>query len=96
MRRTVEMGGRMGKMGSGWGPKRRWPGGVTDRVFWSGMPEIGSAKQSERSKRGLEHRTDRSDGTLLVQNGTQDRDDEMGEVRCAFVELEPADDAVIG
>ena len=32
---------------------------------------------------------------LHIQNGTKDGDDKMGEVRCAFIELKPAHNAMI-
>jgi hypothetical protein len=35
-------------------------------------------------------------GTLLVQNWTQNGDDEVSEVRGTFVKLQPANDAMIG
>jgi hypothetical protein len=34
--------------------------------------------------------------SLLVQSGAEDGGDKVGEVRCAVVELEPANDAVVG
>jgi len=67
-------------------------GGFEGVRFWLQKGEIGGAEWKRR-KSGLTGRQERSG--LRVQDGAEDRDDEMGEMFGALVELKPANHAVV-
>jgi hypothetical protein len=102
MRRTVEMRGRMGKTGTGRVRKGAILGGYrlgvwgSERLNWDG--NLGRFEDRRASEVGRPRQIEvfGPNGTLLVQNWTQNGDDEVSEVRGTFVKLQPANDAMIG